>query len=773
MPLNNTNNKLSRPTNRASQIFLDLYAKLEKTQPQQAAALLRGAIPNTEDSSVAAAEAGAADAPLLNDPIAKAIDSYKAYCAQLHAEFTAIVTAYQSYQKDGLGLRGYNNRYWLDRAYGNMFLSSEGQVFADLIDAITLIDGRGTWIEDFAQRLASWQDFDYEQQRSALDHCYDFFTQVKTQQEQSMTQRKAQMQADLLTQYRQSFENLSLMDVSVTGSGDVDVEANNDPTRALINNTSDSVRLHTLIDHAFKAPLESNERAHLNQHPKLAHDLEYLSNTWRQHGDTIDADLATLKKKIHRVAQALGLPQRIVDRQHCDNDTEIHSGPGTAADHTQPTQKVTNGDTNAWISCHTVQPANLSPTLLTEDEVSQQNWHWRYKCLSRISGGLVGFGEGFVAVTGLDGKFAFLPLWSVMVGVGLPGCYINYLLFNGDIRACLNNFHKLLLNDDGSDVSPWQSRIIKTLGLTCLFVGLVYGALNFTSTRLEVGKLATSLLGYPSPLIDIGVAIIAACTGSAVFLGFSAIYFKTIANGIKNNELQQLGQYLTQLCYHSAWSDMTLNEKGHQIYDATRQLAIMALAISCTLSVLYYSYDILYRDTRDLIAMLPHASRLAPLVATVATVANVIVSTPFQTKGPYEVFNNCIASKKTFVTEPSTTEAVSVESPLQISNRRIEDFKIALAVLSGLLNGTGQAFLYQDTSTPAAEIYSSIGTGVTSFGPNVQAAFAKIDGQHRHLSGTYTPATPSIQAITTTQAQWTRWAELNGSEQASLTSSRN
>ncbi len=639
---------------------------------------------------------------------------------ELLAQFRGIAKAYANYHHQP-DWAAYLNRYFTNRAYPDFgYCSQAAQDFITVLDAVSLIDHSGKCITAIDNQLTLFTAFSSEDQKKIVDIFYDFFINLQQEQAESLRTRKIAIETTLKQVYSSEFLPQPF---TVWLSQEIDQAfdkpqpmAKTQSYSAIPTNDAHSTTASLLQDFVLQdfESADTTTEAPAKLPLKFTYDLKLFVKQWYDDGTRITTLLKAFKKKINHLADTLGT-----------------TGPRL--------QRAELNDTPLWQNPYELSIRNTRfSSLEKQAKRDLQLWHWRY---GTTSAAIIGVGEGLVAVTGLSGKTAIPPL-VIMLIVGLSGWYINYLLFRGDIRGCLDEFRikktlddntihrRIFLNQDNTPLSWGQIASISSFGFACLAVGLVFGALSFVSSKEQLPILFEELY-FPFQVNALGLSILAATPAISVGVGFTAIFLRTIIEGIKNEQWQDIGTLLHSL-KHPAWQEMTGSEKSLRAYHAMLKALMMALTITITGLVAYFSFPVFNEDCRALIAMLGDAGMAGPALAFIATLTNNIVSVPFQIRAPYNILNGWITTEQAFSTL-SQTEQKMTASPLQNINHRIEKLKIFLALLTGLINAVGQGYLFMDNRSIDAMVLSFLMTAAFSFFPNLYAAMETISRHHDHL----------------------------------------
>ena len=357
--------------------------------------------------------------------------AYNSDCAALLSEFKTIVSAYSDHHEQGTGLSGYFNGALNQIRFHQLFNSPEAHAFASLIEALCLIDGFGVWLKQIYTQLNDCHSFDYGNQERLLATLGEMFVALQSSKEKEMTTRLATLQQESVTL----------------------AETTNPLTAGLIESGEGETPLTPLLRAQW-----DNEKAELDRQLKL------------------------FKKNICHLSETLVLNKPLA-RAALDETSTLAW---------QPPYIVNSDDYE--------EP---SPEKLTKRSAQQRN-----QSISTNSARIIAVGEACIAITGGSSSHALTHLLSSNGSkalVGLCAWHINYLLFKGDIDTCLNDFfirkdvegtkYPLLFLKDGAPITKHQQYITYASIIACLAVGLVYGAVNFVSTRDQLPLLFQSF-GY-------------------------------------------------------------------------------------------------------------------------------------------------------------------------------------------------------------------------------------------------------------------------------------
>ncbi len=457
----------------------------------------------------------------------------------LLVDFQAIVQAYVAYTTHSES--HYLNRYFTNRVYpAYSFAASARQDFITVIDAMSLIDPSGTWLPAFNDQLQT-----FNEQKDVLDFLYDFFMHVQTDQATVMTERLNKIRAALTTTYStlESVNSVTKNPPYSTTASALRVEY---ASYSLLRNQDEHAILLAAAHPEQDLPLDnvslnSDTNSDIeNALPVATHSLKYTYDQalaikqWQQDAARIKALLKSFKKKIHHLAQALNLPCHLKKKA---NDS-------------------TENTTMLWQDAYTLESTGYTRISLEKQQKrTQQVMDWRIGTAAAV---IIGIGEGAVAVTGLSDATTLSPL-AIMLIVGTSGWYINYLLFKGDIRDCLDEFFinktlgdqaysRLFIDQNKQPLSFVQKNFTRTFAVFCAVVGFVFAALSFVSSQEQFPKLIEDFKA-PFSLDPIGLTVLAAIPAISVGIGFTAIFFRAIAELIKDQQWQQLGTLLQSLLH--------------------------------------------------------------------------------------------------------------------------------------------------------------------------------------------------------------------------------
>lgn len=641
-------------------------------------------------------------------------EEYLKFVEPFYYELKEILETYQNYQEHGSGARGYWSRYYSGYSY---YKKNPHKNFVKLIDRLALMDSSGTWIGSLIDELNKLDNENFNKANKAyfLDRFYLIF---HSWQDQFFKKRKEEID-----------------------------HHKNQLLNAYFISETDTKYTITEKDkkwfHAYFDKIVYDKDSDLKEDPeyknllvgKLRYDLEQIRDQIKEDDEIFEQHAKALKKDIHHMAEEWRLPSKIKKRR--------------------PTAE---NPSKYYVEYH----ANFS-NIPKEKAENRKNKKFAGKAAS-VGAFTSSIGEGLVAALGIIGLWSLMPVAAALGTVGIAGWYINRLLFKNESEDVLKAFfikkevdgkkHRLIFlikdeNDNYRPISIKKKTFISIIGLLTGFTGLVNGALNLMSTlaflhssQIILGALCITSAAFPA---------------TALALAVSLIFFKVIADFIKNDRHKDIAQYVRKTFIDVPWSEMSRKEKAAHVGKCVAKTAICLVAIAVTTIVTIASFGVFYHSCLDVLKKVVNANPMT-YVAKAATWINGIISIPFQINTSNKVLQSLVFRKrhtfsKTIETLPTHELTLNALQKEAIKLKKIE---VTASLVTNVMNGCGQTGVVASTPEPFLPANAAINLAVTagctfpySFLPN-QAAANDAIAQRQVVAADSVisdfPIAPSVQA---------------------------
>ncbi len=477
---------------------------------------------------------------------------------------------------------------------------------------------------------------------------------------------------------------------------------------------------HVTIERLYRDIVISNIQ--IPAKTKLIYDIKQIKDAIDENNDNLFKQAKEFKKDIHHVAQRLGLPSCIkLNKQKSKYKRyEVSNNPQDWKD------------------------------IINIEKQDDRRIKARNASVASKSAFVNSIGEGFVAAAGILAITTFLPgLLGIILGtiVGVSGWFINRLLFKNDSEECLNAFFlskrandgkrhlSLFVNNKGDVISNGKKVLISFIGFFTIFTGFVYGALNFMSTSSTLMAMTGSMAG------QLGVMFsfygLAAVPGLGMIIGLSSIFFKVIADFIKNDRHKDIRNYVEKTFLDVPWKEMSAKERWKHIGRCAVKTCVLLVALAITVTVTLASFGVFYQQGLDVLRMMSKANVMNYL-AKAASWINAVVSFPFQVLSSNKVLQSLFDSRPTFAkvnwpkTEAEPATALGKREALKRKALKI------IAYTATFFNSLGQAGINMQGSSiplpsfiPYAPLVGrgvvGIATAFYSGNPNQAAAKSAIE----------------------------------------------
>ncbi|MBV8802352.1 MAG: hypothetical protein JO131_05220, partial [Gammaproteobacteria bacterium] len=563
---------------------------------------------------------------------------------EVYCEIKEILDTYKNYQLNGAGVRGYWNRYYNEQYY---YKKTSQKNFVELIDRLALMDSSGQWITLLIAELNTihFDNFNNGNKAYFLDCFYLIFHSWQNQYFQTRKSQNEKYINNLMNFYK------------IPQADSLWLERYFDK---IVYNGSHA----ELTD--FPPVTSEGDEILLG---KLTYDLKQIRDQIEEEDSFFQQQAKALKKAIHHVADDWGLPSKIKK--------------------TKPTAE----HPSIYYVKYDATFSNIS-----SEKAEKRKTQKITKKIASIGAFTSSIGEGFVAATGIIAVASFMPVVAVLGIVGVSGWYINRLLFKDDSEDVLNALfikkeidgqkHRLIFlkkdeNGNYQPISKKKKAFISLIGTFSIFTGLVNGALNLMSSLafLHSSNIILSALCLTS----------ASFPAVALALAVSWIFFKVIADFIKNDRHKEIAQYVKKTFLDVPWKEMSAKERAAHVGKCVAKTVMCLAAVAVTTVVTVASFGVFYNSCLDVLRKVANANPM-PYIAKAATWINGIISFPFQVQTTNKVVQSLFFRKRhTF----SKTIDVSTNKPqlnaLQKEANKLKQIENTVALTTNIINGIGQA----------------------------------------------------------------------------------
>lgn len=286
-------------------------------------------------------------------------------------------------------------------------------------------------------------------------------------------------------------------------------------------------------------------KAHREVLQSLLEKLYAIFNALSVRDDISENDLKTLKKLIHAFAEKNNFDKKLFNlrklyQQHLDDEAVAQK----LKDNAQRKYAYIDNLTNE----------------ITQKKLSDRT---KKKWLNRITIAvttIVALGEGLVAAV----FFGWLLIPSILI-IGTAGFAVSYFLFKEDCYTTLKEyFVKGIFKDQyGQDISFFKKCAITGTIIFTTAGAAIYSIFAFSSTFVAM----TGLLGAASIVFPPAAFALAALVAGTLVVSFSLLFYRIMADFIKNNRIMELGNYLKNTFIKvwekpEKWNEMSTGQKA-------------------------------------------------------------------------------------------------------------------------------------------------------------------------------------------------------------------
>jgi hypothetical protein len=564
--------------------------------------------------------------------------------------FKKVLWKYYDYQENGAGVRGGLTRFFKDYSYQGDEAQTHTNIIK-LIDRIALIDTSGEWIDLLIIQFnrMSISKFDEKNKEYFLNRFYKIFEGYQNAYFERRRKEEKKFKERLIKHY------------------------NLEQHKKWFDKSYDAI-----VHHKEE---EIKDSQNIPLFGKLIYDLKQIKAHFEEEDEAFQEQAKKLKKDIHHVMEEYSFPSKIKKRKPTIEDPSIY---------------------------YVNYKAKFQP--IPEEKAEKRKIQKLSKKIALTEAVTSSVGEAFVAVSG---ALVISPALAFLVLVFLSGWYINRLLFKNDSEDVFNAFfikkeitnaegkkekHRLMFlvkNAEGNyePIPTWKKNLIYTLGIFSIVTGFVYGCLNCVSTltfvhssQLLLGALCTVSASIPA----IGVA-----------LAISWIFFKVMADFIKNDRLTKIGQYLYKNFYDVPWREMSGPEIGKHVFKCFCKTVLFLAAVAITTIVTIASFAVFYKSCLGIFDKIAKAN--ANPFARAATWINNLISFPFQINSTNRVTQSLFFKERhsfSGLFADSHSDNKPQRNALQKEVAQLHKIEKAVALGANVLNGIGQSGVNKTSETP-------------------------------------------------------------------------